>query len=389
MLLRRFGSVKAAKVILIAALRVIAFVGLLPLHNPGFAESVESPASVQFQLQWLSLTNGSIQINGLPWYTENAPDLWRLPRSAKATVPSRVWLRAIAPDGGRIRLATDSSCLVIRVEKKGPEKKRCFLDAYLDDVYAGSGEMPGGEVSEVTLFTNQTRALRQLTVYLPNNHEVRVLGLALDAAAKVEAPSPFAVKNPIVCYGSSVLQGTGAAHPGKTYPAILARHLKRDFVNLGFGGAGKAEPDVVNLVNQLEASAFLFDLGKSYGDQGIEPFSQMLASIRKKHPQTPIFCVTPIYSVKERTESGYQEKSEKLRALMRDAAETRKKFGDPAIFVIEGLDLFGPADENFFNDPLHPDAEGNERLARRLQARIEPILSGTTMPSNRPDVPRR
>jgi lysophospholipase L1-like esterase len=174
------------------------------------------------------------------------------------------------------------------------------------------------------------------------------------------------VKAPLICYGSSVLQGTGVEHPSKTYPAVLARRLNLDFVNLGFGGAGKAEPDVVALVNRPEASAFLFDLGKSYGDQTPAPFARMLADIRATHPTVPIVCVTPIFSTKEDSEKGYREKSEHLRSLMRDAALERRRGGDRHIFVVEGLELFGPADQSLFHDPLHPNDAGNERMGERL-----------------------
>jgi lysophospholipase L1-like esterase len=168
-----------------------------------------------------------------------------------------------------------------------------------------------------------------------------------------------------------VLQGTGVEQPSKTYPAVIARRLNLDFVNLGFGGSGRAEPEVVALVNRPAASGFLFDLGKSYGDQTPAPFARMLADIRATHPTAPIFCVTPIYSTKEATEPGYLEKSERLRTLMRDAAVARRDAGDRHIFVVEGLELFGPADKDLFRDPLHPNDAGNERMAGRLVGRVQ------------------
>jgi lysophospholipase L1-like esterase len=40
------------------------------------------------------------------------------------------------------------------------------------------------------------------------------------------------------------------------------------------------------------------------------------------------------------------------------------------MFVVEGLDLFGAADEDTFADLLHPNDAGNERMA----ARLEPVV---------------
>lgn len=327
-------------------------------------------------LKWLPFPDARVEVRGLPWFPTNAPDLWRLPKDARDKVPKGVWTRAVAPDGGRIRLTSNTSRLGLRVQAPHPAGKPCHFDAYVDGEFAGTARLRGTQAVDVALFDQPGHKPRDITIYLPNNSEVRVLAIGLDADATLRPPPAFAKGAPIVCYGSSVLQGTGAAHPGKTYPAALARRLNLDFVNLGFGGAGKAESEVVRLVASLNASAFIFDLGKSYGNQTIEPFARMLTTVRAAHPETPIFCVTPIYSTKEATEAGYLEKSEKLRALMRQAATDLQQAGDKHIFVVEGLGLFGKADEDAFNDPLHPNDEGNERIAKRLEPTVKRALFG-------------
>ena len=178
---------------------------------------------------------------------------------------------------------------------------------------------------DLVLFDKPGRKQGDITIYLPNNQAVRVLAVGIDPDAGLKPPPAFALPAPIVCYGSSVLQGTGAAHPATTYPAALARRLNLDFGNLGFGGAGKAEPEVIQLVAALEACCYILDLGKSSGNQPIEPYARMLDAIRAVHPNVPILCVTPIYSTKESNEPEYHERSEKLRTLMRQAATDRQK----------------------------------------------------------------
>lgn len=334
----------------------------------------DAPGLPDRNLQWLSFPHPQLELRGLPWFEENAPDLWRLPRKARAQIPDGAWNRAIAPDGGRIRFVCATSRLAIRIQVVKAGNKPTFFDAYVDDAYAGSARATGTAAEELTLFEGRNREAKTITIYLPNNTEVRVLAVGVDDGAALRAAPAFAVKAPIVCYGSSVLQGTGAHHPAKTYPAVLARRLNLDFVNLGFGGAGKAEPAVVALVSQLEASCFLFDLGKSYGNQTREPFVRMLAAIRAAHPTTPIVCVTPIYSTKEIAEKEYREKSVNLRDMMREAAMERQRAGDPYTFVVEGLDLFGPADKALFRDPQHPNDEGNELMAGRLVSLVAKLV---------------
>ena len=161
-----------------------------------------------------------------------------------------------------------------------------------------------------------------------------------------------------------------------TYPAAVARRLNLDFVNLGFGGAGKAEPAVVGLVNQLDACCYMFDLGKSYGPATPERFCHMLDTIRASHPEAPIFCVTPIYSTKEETVPTLKKRSEDLRSMMRQAAMDRRQAGDKLMFVVEGLDLFGEADKALFHDPLHPNDAGNELVAERLAPLLAKAVLG-------------
>jgi hypothetical protein len=327
-------------------------------------------------LRWIAFPDPQLELRGLPWFKENAPELWRMPQSAKAAIPVAVWRRGVAPDGGRIRFASTTARLAVRVQNPTGQARSGFIDAYIGDRAAGSARATGAEPAEILLFEQRDRARKNITIYLPHNQEIRLLAVGIDAGADLKPAPAFAVSKPIVCYGSSVLQGTGSLHPATTYPAALARRLNLDFVNLGFGGAGKAEPAVVALVNQLEASCFLFDLGKSYGDQPADAYVRMLATIRAAHPRVPILCVTPIYSTREPTDAAYYEKSERLRGYMRNAALEMRKAGDEHVHVVEGLDLFGEPDKQHFRDPQHPNDEGNEIIARRLVPLVEKVVLG-------------
>ena len=352
----------------------------LAAQKSSAANPPAAPAVLRGPVEWIAFPDPRLELRGLPWFAENSPELWRLPKSAQSRVPKGVWSRAIAPDGGRIRFSAATSQLALRVQVVSTQKKLAYFDAFIDAEFAGTAGSPGPQTVELVLFSGRDRSAKNLTIYLPNTSEVRVLAVAVDRGAKLGPPPPFARPEPLVCYGSSVLQGTGSAHPSSTYPAVLARRLNLDFINLGFGGAGKAEPVVVELVNRPQACGFLFDLGKSYGAQPQEPYARMLADIRARHPTVPIFCVTPIYSTKEVNEKGYRERSEDLRTLMRSAAEARQQAGDRNIHVAEGLELFGAADQDLFNDPLHPNDAGNERMGERLVPLVRANVLGANQP---------
>src|ERR1039457_2440150 len=150
-------------------------------------------------LKWIELSDARLEMRGLPWLKENAPDLWRLPGSAKANVPKGVWNRAIAPDGGRIRLSSNSTALGIRVQALHEHGKNCFFDALVNGEYAGSASPEGTQRVDLVLFEKKEQAWKDVTIYLPHNHEVQVLAVGLDADAELRAPSPYALKRPIVC----------------------------------------------------------------------------------------------------------------------------------------------------------------------------------------------
>jgi len=359
---------------LVIALLLILVIALLP--QTGANAAAQSSAAEADDMQWLELPHPGLEVRGLPWLAENAPELWRLPKRAQTGVPKAVWNRSLAPDGGRIRLSCNTSRLAIRAQATRPGGKRCVFDAFVNGAYAASVQATGTNKVDLVVFEKKDHNWKDITIYLPNNKEARVFAVGLDADTEFKSPPAFALKRPMVCYGSSVLQGTGAAHPSRTYPATVARRLNLDFVNLGFGGAGKAEGEVVALVNQLDACCYLFDLGKSYGAPTPERYDRMLDTIRAAHTATPIFCVTPIYSTKEENQPEYKKRSEDLRALMRQAVNDRRRAGDKLMFVVEGLELFGEPDKSAFADALHPNDEGNEVMAERLAPVIERVVFG-------------
>jgi len=155
-----------------------------------------------------------------------------------------------------------------------------------------------------------------------------------------------------------------------TYEAILCRRLNLDYVNLGFGGAGKAEPEVVDLVAELDACGFVFDLGKSFGRQPAEVYGAMLDTIRAAHPEVPLVCITPIFSTREFYDAEYADLSKHVRDVMCEAANPRMQAGDGSIYLVDGLESLGAADADAFQEGVHPTDLGFARIADRL----EPLL---------------
>src|SRR5688500_16759762 len=83
-----------------------------------------------------------------------------------------------------------------------------------------------------------------------------------------------------VFYGTSILQGGCASRPGMAYPSIVSRALEWPTVNLGFSGNGKTEPEMAQLLTELDAAAFVLDslpnLDLAQVKERVEPFVQTL-----------------------------------------------------------------------------------------------------------------
>lgn len=332
--------------------------------------------------QWVAFPDSAkFKVLGLPWIEENGTRLWRVPAQDIETLPKGVQARSKCPSGGRILLKCNTSRLAVRVVAANDVAARRF-DTYVNGRLC---EAPSAQVTkrdqehiefELVLFQDLDNREKEILIYLPHLQEVAVKALGVDQATRFSTPErTFARALPVVFYGSSVCQGSGAVHPGQSYPAIVSRELNLDFVNLGFGGAGKAETNVVDLVKSIPACCYVFDLGKSYGAQDASAFHAMLHSIRQRHPEIPIIAITPITSVKEVKEPSYSERSIHTRTVMRDAVMKRIGEGDRQLQLINGEDLLGFKEHHALSkDGVHPSDQGYRLIATKLAPKLKQAL---------------
>ena len=328
-------------------------------------------------MRWGSFPCDSLQVSGLPWLDENAPDLWRLPRRLAASLPDGVRRGLRFPAGVRLRMRSDTSELRLRV-RSTPERPATGLDVYVDGRFWRTAPVPQGSEGEVVCFAGASREPKEIAVYLPLRHELQIAAYGLDSDAQCEKPESFIREHPVVLYGSSIAQGAGAARPGMSYAAILGRSINTDHVNLGFGGAGKAEAEVIALVTQIAACCYLLDLGKSYGRQTAEAYAALLTTLRQDHPGTPVVCITPIFSSREFYNDQYADLSRHTRTIVRESVVGRIAQGDGLLFLVEGEALLSPQDSDALSsDGVHPSDLGHLRIAERLRPTIEEALQAT------------
>ena len=324
--------------------------------------------------QWIRFPDERVSVLGLPWFNESQPDLWRLPGHMQERVPDKVCAMVRYPSGGRIRFSCATSRLRMRVKARSPVKNS-GMDAFVNGFYWKSELVNVSTETEITFFDGVDKSKKDITVYLPNYQEIEITEIGVDSDAIFSSSIPFEVELPLVFYGSSVAQGAGAPRSSMSYGATISRCLNLDYVNLGFGGAGRAEKNVVEIVNRIEASCYILDLGKSYGLQPKDAYASMLSTIRSSHPDTPIICVTPIFSTREHYSADYRELSNHTREVMRQSTLSLTESGDTSIHILSGLDLLGPDDaDGLSKDGVHPSELGYTRIAEGLCAKLRDIL---------------
>jgi len=329
---------------------------------------------------WLAPQDARFTINGLPWLAENGGELIRLPRRLESQIPKPVWNLGLHPAGGRIRFRSDSTSIAVRVEYQGPSNMlnmhafgQTGIDLYMDGAYRSTAIAPRdaapGKTIEHVFFSGLPKKTREITLYLPLYARANVIAIGLDDDAATGKPRRFANPKPIVYYGTSITQGGCASRSGLTYQAILGRQLNLDHVNLGFSGNGKGEPVMAGLTAEIDAALFVLDFSQNNPDieslnTVYEPF---LATVRKKHPKTPILAITPIAS------ANNNPKFEQFRRFIREVISRNIANGDNLLTLVEGYDLLGPGQLDGLVDGVHPNDLGFQWMADRLA----PIVART------------
>ena len=199
--------------------------------------------------------------------------------------------------------------------------------------WAAPGPTPPGKIAKQWR-VGTARRLRDITLYLPLYKAVTIRELSLDPEARLEPAAPYAVRKPIVYYGSSITQGGCASNPGGSCQAILERRLHADFVNLGFSGNGMGEPALAEAITELDPSAIVLDF---WGNPTAEQYAAALPGfcdiLRRRFPRVPMLVTSPFYFSAEAADDTLARTQEAKRGSRVISS------GSAAIKAITGLSL--------------------------------------------------
>lgn len=326
-------------------------------------------------------------VEGRGW-TNTASFYDRLPARAEGLVRKPVWDLSRNSAGMCVRFVTDAMVLRARWALTDPwlylpnttAIGKSGLDLYVKTEngwhWLAVGQ-PTGQTNEVTLIEKLLPGKREYLLYLPLYNGTRFVEIGVPTNRVIQKAPPWGggERKPIVFYGTSILQGLSASRPGMVHSAILGRRFNYPTINLGFSGNGKMEPEMAELLAELDPSIYVLDcLPNMVADEikaRVEPF---VKKIRAAHPQTPIVLVEDRTMQDSFLIQGRMEWYHlKGRAELKAAYEHLKNSGDTSLYYIEGEHLFGDDGEGS-TDGSHPNDLGFMRQADVFAKVLGPLL---------------
>ena len=299
---------------------------------------------------------------------------YRLPREVAVNTSKNVTQKCDQTAGGRVRFATDSPYVAIKVTVHNVEQIAMMpvsatigLDLYADGVFIGSfrpsfDQVAGNYESIVEI---GDRKMREITVHFPLYGGVRDLYIGIDGDATLAAAKPYNYSRPVLFYGSSITNGGCCSRPGMTYEAQLSRMLDVDHRNLGFGGSARAEESIAEYVAAQDMSAFVYDYDHNAPsvEYLAETHARMFRTVREKNPTLPIIMISRPQIL------DHSYRAERF-AVIKKTYDDAVLAGDENVYLIDGSSLFDGAGNDYTVDGIHPTDLGFWMMARG----IAPVL---------------
>ena len=344
----------------------------------------------------------------------------RLPAWARARADPQLRLAQSQPSG--VRLVFRTAATVVEVDARRttlalagvPPRPDGRYDLVVDGELAAQQPSSGGVALVTDLATGVTETHdgpvgtvrfdglpareKVVEVWLPHYETTELVALRTDApVAAVPARSRIWLH-----HGSSISQGSNAASPTTTWPALAAARGGVDLVNLGYSGSAMLDPFVARAMRDQPADVVSVKIGINLtnGDvMRLRAFTPavhgFLDTLRDGHPTTPLLVITPVLcpihedtpgpgatdfadGVMRFRATGDPAEVAAGRLTLRTIREeltrivTERAADDPHLHLLDGLGLYGEADaaEHPLPDRLHPDAATHRLMGERFASRV-------------------
>ena len=348
-------------------------------------------------IEWFSIREMPFSVHGV-FYSEEEGLYRRLPKDVADATNEGVSYLSTKTAGGRVRFATDSPYVVVRVEEPFEQPTPHFTIAgragvtlfvnnqyeitvmptyehlsKADPTHGGNGKV----VFDGMCYPYDVNGdVYQAELFMPLYSPVNALYIGLKKGCVLKEAAPYKHKTPMLYYGSSITQGACASKPGDDYASRLSRMLDTDFINLGFSGSAKAEKTIVDYIAKQDPSVFILDYDHNAPDAEHlkKTHFALYDAVRTEHGNTPIIMMTmPTVEGREN-----RPRNKARRDVIFNTFEKAKARGDKNVYLIDCYGCFGALKNGECGtvDGLHPDSLGFLRMAQRVYPVLNRILNG-------------
>ena len=320
----------------------------------------------------------------------------RFPSDAKKTIPAAVWNQSLRSSGLHVRFITNATSITVNYSLASiSEGNKWFSTVGANglDMYARKpdGNWYWCHPTPITIGSvfnyerldpddpNYDTDGYEFRLYFPLFANTTSLSITVNPEAKFEFIPVSKEIKPIVVYGTSVVHGAVSSRPGNTWTSIVGRNFPDlPIINLGFSGVGKVEPEVIDVINKIDAEIYIIDCLPNYSNTTMPPlidgrYKSAIIKLMKSHPDAAILLTEHFgYADMEM----WKARKDLVEA---DNIELRKVYdyfiekGYKNIFYLsrEEMNIDLSTD---IGDYVHPNDKGMYRFAEIYTARIKEIL---------------
>nr|WP_312030393.1 SGNH/GDSL hydrolase family protein [Actinomycetospora sp. TBRC 11914] len=266
--------------------------------------------------------------------------------------------------------------------------------AVVTDLATGATEVREGPAATIA-FEGLPAADKHVELWLPHHETIELVALRADAPLE---PVGAGTRPVWLHHGSSISQGSNAASPTTTWPALAAAAGGVELVNLGFSGSMMLDPFVARVMRDRPADLLSVKIGINLANADamrmrafVPAVHGFLDTLRDGHPRTPLLVITPLLcpihedtpgpgaadladgAVRFRATGDPADVAAgrlSLRTIRQELTRlvTERAADDPHLHLLDGLALYGEADaaEHPLPDRLHPDAATHRLVGERF-----------------------
>lgn len=336
---------------------------------------------------WLDSRKEPFKIYGLYNAEEQVPFV-RMPIDTANAVSEAVGHLNYNTAGGRVRFKTSSPYIAINAHMSNICKvshmtlsASAGFDVYIEkngkSIFAFS-YIPPTEITEgyselknidTEIFGN---APYNVTINFPLYSGVDNLYIGLKKDSLLEKSTPYINDKPVVFYGSSITQGGCASRPGNCYQNLISKNLNMDYINLGFSGSAKGEPEISDYMSKLSMCCFVcdYDHNAAVLEDLIKTHYAMYEKIRENNPNIPYIMISrPCIRQSESADVTAR------RRIIKESYEKAIANGDKNVYFIDGSTFFqGDHVDECTVDLVHPNDLGFFRMSEKIGELLKKLL---------------